>query len=61
MSLDILEMGGMSNGRTGTDGGKKPIKNRKMKEDVYDKDDGFVDEELLWTFVCRHSTRETIG
>jgi hypothetical protein len=56
MSLDILEeegdsssveMGGMSDGRTGTDRGKKPIKKRKMKGD--DKDDGFVDdEELLW-------------
>jgi hypothetical protein len=58
MSLDILEdegdgscveMGGMSNGRTSTDRGKKPIKKRKMREDEYDKDDGFVDdEELLW-------------
>jgi hypothetical protein len=53
-SLDILEegdgssveMGGMSDGRTGTDGGRKPIKKRKMKEDEYDE---FVDdEELLW-------------
>ncbi|KAE8449975.1 hypothetical protein EG329_007114 [Mollisiaceae sp. DMI_Dod_QoI] len=45
-----IEMGGMSDGRTGTDGGakKKPQK-RKMKEDEYDKDDGFVDDsELLW-------------
>lgn len=58
MSLDIsegegdgsnVEMGGMSDGRTGTDGGKKPTKKRKMKEDEYDKDDGFVDDsELLW-------------
>jgi hypothetical protein len=58
MSLDIsegegdgsnVEMGGMSDGRTGTDGGKKQTKKRKMKEDEYDKDDGFVDDsELLW-------------
>jgi hypothetical protein len=58
MSLDMsegegdgsnIEMGGMSDGRTGTDGGKKPTKKRKMKEDEYDKDDGFVDDsELLW-------------
>jgi hypothetical protein len=44
-----VEMGGMSDGRTGTDGGKKVVKKRKMKEDEYDKDDGFVDDsELLW-------------
>ncbi|KAH7369875.1 hypothetical protein BKA65DRAFT_6868 [Rhexocercosporidium sp. MPI-PUGE-AT-0058] len=44
-----IEMGGMSDGRTGTDGGKKVPKKRKMKEDEYDKDDGFVDDtELLW-------------
>lgn len=58
MSLDLSEgegegsnvdMGGMSDGRTGTDGGKKPVRKRKMKEDEYDKDDGFVDDaELLW-------------
>jgi hypothetical protein len=54
MSLDSegegsnVEMGGMSDGRTGTDGGPKKRK-RKMKEDEYDKDDGFVDDsELLW-------------
>lgn len=45
-----VEMGGMSDGRTGTDGGAKRVpKKRKMKEDEYDKDDGFVDDtELLW-------------
>lgn len=44
-----VEMGGMSEGRTGTDGGKKVPRKRKMKEDEYDKDDGFVDDtELLW-------------
>jgi hypothetical protein len=47
-----VEMGGMSDGRagTGTDGGAKKIpRKRKMKEDEYDKDDGFVDDtELLW-------------
>lgn len=45
-----IEMGGMSDGRTGTDGGAKKIpRKRKMKEDEYDKDDGFVDDsELLW-------------
>jgi hypothetical protein len=58
MSLDIsdgegdgsnVEMGGMSDGRTGTDGGKKAKTKRKMKEDEYDKDDGFVDDsEMLW-------------
>ena len=56
MSLDSgdegsnVEMGGMSDGRTGTDGGvKKVVRKRKMKEDDYDKDDGFVDDsELLW-------------
>jgi hypothetical protein len=57
MSLDLsegegsnVEMGGMSDGRTGTDNGaKKPVRKRKMKEDEYDKDDGFVDDtELLW-------------
>jgi hypothetical protein len=57
MSLDSegegsnVEMGGMSDGhRTGTDGGSKKIpKKRRMKEDEYDKDDGFVDDtELLW-------------
>ena len=58
MSLDSeaegsnIEMGGMSDGRngTGTDGGKKKVPaKRKMKEDEYDKMDGFVDDsELLW-------------
>ncbi|TVY56196.1 Histone promoter control protein, partial [Lachnellula suecica] len=56
MSLDSdaegsnIEMGGMSDGRTGTDGGVKKIpRKRKMKEDEYDKDDAFVDDsELLW-------------
>lgn len=56
MSLDSeaegsnVEMGGMSDGRTGTDGGAKKVpRKRKMKEDEYDKDDGFVDDsELLW-------------
>jgi hypothetical protein len=56
MSLDSddggsnIEMGGMSDGRTGTDGGVKKVpRKRKMKEDEYDKDDGFVDDsELLW-------------
>lgn len=56
MSLDSegeasnVEMGGMSDGRTGTDGGAKKIpRKRRMKEDQYDKDDGFVDDsELLW-------------
>jgi hypothetical protein len=56
MSLDSegegsnVEMGGMSDGRTGTDGGaKKVVRKRKMKEDEYDKDDGFVDDsEMLW-------------
>ena len=40
----------MSDGRTGTDGGaKKVVRKRRMKEDEYDKDDGFVDDsELLW-------------
>jgi hypothetical protein len=56
MSLDSegegsnVEMGGMSDGRAGTDSGvKKVVRKRKMKEDDYDKDDGFVDDsELLW-------------
>jgi hypothetical protein len=57
MSLDSdaeegsnVEMGGMSDGRTGTDGGVKKVpRKRKMKEDEYDKSDGFVDDsELLW-------------
>lgn len=57
MSVDLsegegsnVEMGGMSDGRTGTDGGaKKVVKKRKTKEDEYDKDDGFVDDsEMLW-------------
>lgn len=58
MSLDLsegegegsnVEMGGMSDGKTGTDGGKKPVRKRKMKEDEYDKDDGFVDDsEMIW-------------
>lgn len=59
MSLDIsdaegdnsnVEMGGMSDGRTATDGGaKKVVKKRKMKEDDYDKSDEFVDDsDLLW-------------
>lgn len=45
-----IEMGGMSDGRTGTDaGGKKVPKKRKLKEDEYDKDDGFVDDsDLIW-------------
>jgi hypothetical protein len=46
-----IEMGGMSDGRTGTDkdGAKRVIKKRKMREDEYDKEDGFVDDtELLW-------------
>ncbi|KAG9230302.1 hypothetical protein BJ875DRAFT_472577 [Amylocarpus encephaloides] len=44
-----VEMGGMSDGRTGTDGAKKLVRKRRMKEDEYDKDDGFVDDaELLW-------------
>lgn len=45
-----VEMGGMSDGRTGTDaGGKKVPKKRKLKEDEYDKDDGFVDDsDLIW-------------
>lgn len=45
-----VEMGGMSDGRTGTDGGVKKIpRKRKMKEDEYDKEDGFVDDtELAW-------------
>jgi hypothetical protein len=45
-----IEMGGMSDGRTGTESGAKKIpRKRKMKEDEYDKDDGFVDDsELLW-------------
>ncbi|OBT81119.1 hypothetical protein VE02_10286, partial [Pseudogymnoascus sp. 03VT05] len=59
MSLDIsdnegdnsnVEMGGVSDGRTGTDAGaKKVVKKRKMKEDDYDKEDDFVDDsDLLW-------------
>lgn len=59
MSLDIsdaegdnsnVEMGGMSDGRTATDGGaKKVVKKRRMKEDDYDKSDEFVDDsDLLW-------------
>lgn len=55
MSLDSegegsnVEMGGMSDGRTGADCAKKVPKKRKMREDEYDKDDGFVDDtELLW-------------
>lgn len=56
MSLDSeaegsnVEMGGMSDGRVGTDGGAKKVpRKRRMKEDEYDKDDGFVDDsELLW-------------
>ena len=45
-----MEMGGLSDGRTGTDGGAKKVpRKRRMKEDEYDKDDGFVDDsELLW-------------
>ncbi|KAH9204818.1 hypothetical protein DL95DRAFT_494487 [Leptodontidium sp. 2 PMI_412] len=45
-----IEMGRMSDGRTGTDrGAKKVPRKRKMKEDEYDNDDGFVDDsELLW-------------
>lgn len=56
MSLDSegegsnVEMGGMSDGRIGTDGGTRKAKpKRKTKEDEYDKDDGFVDDsEMLW-------------
>lgn len=61
MSLDLsdgegegdasnVEMGGMSDGKNGTDNGvKKPAKKRKTKEDEYDKEDGFVDDsEALW-------------
>ncbi|POS84320.1 hypothetical protein EPUL_005545 [Erysiphe pulchra] len=55
MSLDSegegsnVEMGGMSDGRAGVDNVKKVPKKRKMREDEYDKDDGFVDDtELLW-------------
>ncbi|KFY13755.1 hypothetical protein V492_03049, partial [Pseudogymnoascus sp. VKM F-4246] len=62
MSLDMsdnegdnsnVEMGGVSDGRTGTDAGaggaKKVVKKRRMKEDDYDKDDEFVDDsDLLW-------------
>lgn len=55
MSLDSeaegsnVEMGGMSDGRAGPDCAKKVPKKRKMREDEYDKDDGFVDDtELLW-------------
>ncbi|ELR06959.1 hypothetical protein GMDG_08193 [Pseudogymnoascus destructans 20631-21] len=58
MSLDIsdaegdnsnVEMGGVSDGRTGTDAGKKVVKKRRMKEDDYDKEDDFVDDsDLLW-------------
>ncbi|APA14350.1 hypothetical protein sscle_12g091200 [Sclerotinia sclerotiorum 1980 UF-70] len=56
MSLDSegeasnIEMGGMSDGRIGTDGGTRKAKpKRKTKEDEYDKDDGFVDDsEMLW-------------
>ncbi|KFY72342.1 hypothetical protein V499_07514, partial [Pseudogymnoascus sp. VKM F-103] len=58
MSLDMsdnegdnsnVEMGGVSDGRTGTDAGKKVVKKRKMKEDDYDKEDDFVDDsDLLW-------------
>lgn len=56
MSLDSegegsnIEMGGMSDGRVGTDGGRGKAKpKRKSKEDEYDKDDGFVDDsEMLW-------------
>ncbi|RKF82730.1 putative histone promoter control 2 protein [Golovinomyces cichoracearum] len=55
MSLDSeaegsnAEMGGMSDGRPGADCVKKVPKKRKMREDEYDKDDGFVDDtELLW-------------
>ncbi|PBP19717.1 HPC2-domain-containing protein [Diplocarpon rosae] len=45
-----VEMGGMSDRQTGTDGGAKKVpRKRKMKEDEYDKEDGFVDDtELLW-------------
>ncbi|TQS38384.1 hypothetical protein Golomagni_01109 [Golovinomyces magnicellulatus] len=55
MSLDSeaegsnAEMGGMSDGRPGADCVKKVPKKRKMREDEYDKDDGFVDDtELIW-------------
>ncbi|RQM07562.1 hypothetical protein DH86_00002030 [Scytalidium sp. 3C] len=56
MSLDSdvegsnVEMGGMSDARTGTEAGTKKVpRKRKMKEDEYDKDDDFVDDsELLW-------------
>ncbi|KAK6582665.1 hypothetical protein PZA11_005073 [Diplocarpon coronariae] len=45
-----VEMGGMSDRQTGTEGGAKKVpRKRKMKEDEYDKEDGFVDDtELLW-------------
>ncbi|OBT49776.1 hypothetical protein VE04_09600, partial [Pseudogymnoascus sp. 24MN13] len=44
-----VEMGGVSDGRTGTDAGTKVVKKRKMKEDDYDKEDDFVDDsDLLW-------------
>ncbi|KAH8687276.1 putative histone promoter control protein 2 [Tricladium varicosporioides] len=66
MSLDSeaegsnVEMGGMSDARTGTDGGaKKVVKKRRMKEDEYDKDDAFVDDsELLWE---EHAAAATDG
>ncbi|TGO69315.1 hypothetical protein BOTNAR_0012g00020 [Botryotinia narcissicola] len=58
MSLDSegegsnVEMGGMSDGRVGTDSGARKTKaapKRKTKEDEYDKDDGFVDDsEMIW-------------
>ncbi|KAL3426226.1 histone promoter control 2 [Phlyctema vagabunda] len=49
-SENDVDMGGMSDGRMGTDTGEKRIvKKRMMKEDMYDKDDGFVDDsEMQW-------------
>ena len=48
-----VEMGGMNGAKSGEDTGEaqaaKPKKKRLMKEDMYDKDDGFVDDtELAW-------------
>ena len=54
-----IEMGGMADGermlgKSGEDTGeagpaKKPIRKRMMKEDMYDKEDDFIDDtELIW-------------
>lgn len=45
-----VEMGGMSDAKNDANGTVKKVpKKRKMKEDEYDKHDGFVDDtELLW-------------